>query len=103
MGYNIELTGKAGGYIRGADSYGTDLATRLKQSRLSLEEAVELVATVAEESHHKQGLVHRDYAEVDHLGHRLAVVKAYHHGGRLEIAMDDALFDARAGRRCRLA
>jgi len=41
---------------------GTDLATRLKQSRLSLQDAVELVATVAEALHHahKQGLVHRD-------------------------------------------
>jgi eukaryotic-like serine/threonine-protein kinase len=41
---------------------GTGLATRLKQSRLSLDETVELVATVAEALHHahKQGLVHRD-------------------------------------------
>ncbi len=41
---------------------GTDLATKLKQSRLSLHEAVEVVATVAEALHHahKQGLVHRD-------------------------------------------
>src|SRR5262249_17706299 len=41
---------------------GTDLATRLKQSRMSQHEAVELVATVAEALHHahKQGLVHRD-------------------------------------------
>jgi formylglycine-generating enzyme required for sulfatase activity len=41
---------------------GTDLATRLKESRLSLHEAVELAATVAEALHHahKQGLVHRD-------------------------------------------
>src|SRR5438270_10002427 len=41
---------------------GTDLATRLKLSRLSIHEAVELVATVAEALHHahKQGLVHRD-------------------------------------------
>jgi len=41
---------------------GTDLATRIKQSRLSIHEAGELVATVAEALHHahKQGLVHRD-------------------------------------------
>src|SRR5262249_5518935 len=41
---------------------GTDLATRLKQSRFSIHEAVELVANVAEALHHahKQGLVHRD-------------------------------------------
>jgi eukaryotic-like serine/threonine-protein kinase len=41
---------------------GSDLATRLRQSRLSLNEVVELVATVAEALHHahKQGLVHRD-------------------------------------------
>src|SRR6516162_6833235 len=41
---------------------GTDLATRLKRSRLSVHEAVELAATVAEALHHahKQGLVHRD-------------------------------------------
>ncbi len=41
---------------------GTDLATRLKQSRLSIHEAVEIVAKVAEALHHahEQGLVHRD-------------------------------------------
>ena len=41
---------------------GADLAARLKQSRLSIHEAVDLVATVAEALHHahKQGLVHRD-------------------------------------------
>jgi serine/threonine protein kinase/formylglycine-generating enzyme required for sulfatase activity len=41
---------------------GTDLATRLKHSRLSIHETVELVATAAEALHfaHKQGLVHRD-------------------------------------------
>src|SRR6516165_3525105 len=41
---------------------GTNLATRIKQSRLSLHEAVELTGTVAEALHHahKKGLVHRD-------------------------------------------
>lgn len=41
---------------------GTDLATRLKLSPLSLQEAIELVAVIAETLHfaHKQGLVHRD-------------------------------------------
>jgi serine/threonine protein kinase len=41
---------------------GTDLAKRLKQSQLSLHDAVELVATVAEALHHahKQGIIHRD-------------------------------------------
>ncbi len=41
---------------------GTDLKTRIKTSRLSLQECAELVATVAETLHfaHKQGLVHRD-------------------------------------------
>src|SRR6516162_6783293 len=41
---------------------GTDLATRLKQTRLARHEAVALVATVAEALHHahKKGLVHRD-------------------------------------------
>jgi serine/threonine protein kinase/formylglycine-generating enzyme required for sulfatase activity len=41
---------------------GTNLKTRIKTSRLSLEECAELVATVAETLHftHKQGFVHRD-------------------------------------------
>jgi serine/threonine protein kinase len=41
---------------------GIDLSRQLEQSRLSIRESVELVATVAEALHHahKQGLVHRD-------------------------------------------
>jgi serine/threonine protein kinase/formylglycine-generating enzyme required for sulfatase activity len=41
---------------------GTDLASRLRQRRLTLRQAVELVATVAEALHHahRHGLVHRD-------------------------------------------
>ncbi len=41
---------------------GSDLLTKLKHSRFTVQTAVELVATVAEALHHahKQGLVHRD-------------------------------------------
>ncbi|MDG2219778.1 MAG: SUMF1/EgtB/PvdO family nonheme iron enzyme [Rubripirellula sp.] len=41
---------------------GTDLATKLKTTRLKFRDAAEIVATVAEAIHyaHKQGLVHRD-------------------------------------------
>ncbi len=41
---------------------GTDLARKIKESRLSLGQAVQLVATVADALHyaHRQGLVHRD-------------------------------------------
>ncbi len=41
---------------------GTDLAARVRHSRMALHETVDLVATVAEALHHahKQGLVHRD-------------------------------------------
>ncbi len=41
---------------------GTDLASRIKQSPLSMHQAVDLVATIAEALHyaHRKGLVHRD-------------------------------------------
>jgi len=41
---------------------GIDLATRLRNARLSLQESIELAATVAEALHHahQHGLVHRD-------------------------------------------
>ncbi len=41
---------------------GTDLSTKLKESRLKYQETADLIATVADALHyaHKQGLVHRD-------------------------------------------
>ena len=41
---------------------GSDLATKIKESRLGFQESAELVATVAETLHyaHTRGLVHRD-------------------------------------------
>ena len=53
---------------------GSDLAKRLNQRRFPLQDAVELVATVADALHyaHKQGLVHRDIKPgnilLDHAG-----------------------------------
>jgi serine/threonine protein kinase/formylglycine-generating enzyme required for sulfatase activity len=60
--YDVGSTEQFPCYVVSKYIDGTDLATRLKQSRLSLHEAVELVAAVAEALHHahKQGLVHRD-------------------------------------------
>src|SRR5262249_53497556 len=60
--YDVGSTQEFPCYVVSKYIDGTDLATRIKQSRLSLHEAVELVATVAEALHHahKQGLVHRD-------------------------------------------
>jgi serine/threonine protein kinase/formylglycine-generating enzyme required for sulfatase activity len=60
--YDVGSTQEFPCYVVSKYIDGTDLATRLEQSRLSLHEAVELVATVADALHHahKQGLVHRD-------------------------------------------
>ena len=60
--YDVGGTSEFPCYIVSKFIEGSDLATRLKQSRLSIEETVDLVATVAEALHyaHKQGLVHRD-------------------------------------------
>jgi serine/threonine protein kinase/formylglycine-generating enzyme required for sulfatase activity len=60
--YDVGSTPDCPCYVVSKYIDGTDLATRLKQSRLSLHESLELVATVAEALHHahKQGLVHRD-------------------------------------------
>jgi eukaryotic-like serine/threonine-protein kinase len=60
--YDVGSTEDCPCYVVSKYIDGTDLATRLKQSRLALHEAVGLVATVAEALHHahKQGLVHRD-------------------------------------------
>lgn len=60
--YDVGSTADFPCYIVSKFIEGTDLATRLKHSRLSIAESVELVATVAEALHyaHKQGVVHRD-------------------------------------------
>jgi serine/threonine protein kinase/formylglycine-generating enzyme required for sulfatase activity len=60
--YDVGSTEQFPCYIVSKYIDGTDLATRLKDSRLPLDEAVEMLATVADALHHahKQGLVHRD-------------------------------------------
>jgi serine/threonine protein kinase/formylglycine-generating enzyme required for sulfatase activity len=60
--YDVGSTDEFPCYIVSKYVEGTDLAIKLKQSRLKHTEAAELVATVAEALHyaHKQGLVHRD-------------------------------------------
>ncbi|MBL8825206.1 MAG: SUMF1/EgtB/PvdO family nonheme iron enzyme [Planctomycetia bacterium] len=60
--YDVGSTGDCPCFVVSKYIDGTDLASRLKQSRPSITEAVELVATVAEALHHahKQWLVHRD-------------------------------------------
>ena len=60
--YDVGSTDQFPCYVVSKYIDGTDLATRLRQSRLSIHQTVELVATVAEALHqaHKQGLVHRD-------------------------------------------
>ena len=60
--YDVGSTDEFPCYIVSKYIDGIDLATRLKQSRLSIMESVDLIATVAEALHHahQQGLVHRD-------------------------------------------
>jgi serine/threonine protein kinase/formylglycine-generating enzyme required for sulfatase activity len=60
--HDIGGTADAPFYVVSKYIDGTDLTTRLKQSRLSLHEAAQLVAKVADALHHahEQGLVHRD-------------------------------------------
>ena len=60
--YDVGSTNEFPCYVVSKFIDGTSLSIRLKQSRLPLHEAVELVMTVAEALHysHKQGLVHRD-------------------------------------------
>ncbi len=60
--YDVGSTEEFPCYVVSKFIDGTDLAARLKQCRLSLPEAVELVVTVAEalQHAHRQGLVHRD-------------------------------------------
>ena len=60
--YDVGSTEDCPCYVVSKYIEGTDLAKRLKQSRLTYREAAELVGTVAEALHyaHKQGLVHRD-------------------------------------------
>lgn len=60
--YDVGSTDQFPCYIVSKYIEGSDLAARLKRSRLSHHEAAELVAVVAEAVHyaHKRGLVHRD-------------------------------------------
>ncbi len=60
--YDVGQTEQFPCYVVSKFVDGCDLAGKLKQSRLPLDEAVGLVATIAEALHyaHKQGLVHRD-------------------------------------------
>jgi formylglycine-generating enzyme required for sulfatase activity len=60
--YDVGQTEQFPCYVVSKFVDGCDLAGKLKQSRLSVGDAVGLVATVAEALHyaHKQGLVHRD-------------------------------------------
>jgi serine/threonine protein kinase len=60
--HDVGSTEKCPCYIVSKYIDGTDLATKLKTTRLKYRDAADLVATVAEAIHyaHKKGLVHRD-------------------------------------------
>lgn len=107
--YDVGSTEQFPCYVFSKYIDGTDLATRLKRSRLLLNEAVELVATVAEALHHahKQGLVHRDIKPgnilLDKSGKPYVADfgLALKEGGprpRLEVRRDTRLYVPRAGK-----
>lgn len=60
--YDVGSTAEFPCYVVSKFIDGTDLAKRLKKSRYTINDSIELVATIAEALHyaHKRGLVHRD-------------------------------------------
>lgn len=60
--YDVGSTSDFPCYVVSKYIDGTDLSKRLKKSRLSIRDSIDLVATIAEALHyaHKRGLVHRD-------------------------------------------
>ena len=91
---------------------GISLAAKIKQTRLSLAEAAELVLTVAEALHyaHKQGLVHRDIKPgnilLDSSGKPFVAdfglaLREEDSGERIKVCRDSGLHESRAGPRRR--